>query len=134
MPAPVIDNPILDSPFAEPGHRWVLDDKGVPTGEIATGRRRSEFIVPVPPATHQVYAQAALDLDDAFRKREPNDYINEIRARVGAWRALGEAGVRDTVSPVTARLLRHWRDKTRARRLSFSQIETVIWAAEAISW
>jgi type III restriction enzyme len=133
MPAPIINNPILNSPFAEPGHHWVLDDNGVPTGEIATGRRRSEFIVPVPPATHQVNAQAALDLDDAYGKREPNDYINEIRTRVGAWRALGEAGVRDTVSPVTARLLRQWRDKTREKRLFFCQIEavgTAIWLAE----
>ena len=132
MPTPVIDNPILNSPFAEPGHHWVLDEQGIPTGTIAPGRRRSEFIVPVPPATHQVNAQIALDLDE-YGKRQANDDINEIRARVATWRALGDAGLHNSVSPVTARLLRHWRDKTRTRRLFFCQIEaleTAIWLAE----
>ena len=52
--ATVIDNPILNSPFAEPARHWVLDDNGIPTGVPADGRRRSEFIVPVPPRRHRV--------------------------------------------------------------------------------
>ena len=39
MPAAVIDNPILNSPFAEPSSHWELDENGVvvriPHGEIA---------------------------------------------------------------------------------------------------
>jgi len=133
MSAPVIDTPILNSPFAEPARHWVLDEQGIPTGARATGRRRSEFIVPVPPAKHKVSTQGALDLDDEYGRRLPNDAINEIRKRVAAWRDLGEAGLRAPLSPVTARLLRHWRDPDRSRRLFFCQIEaveTAIWLAE----
>ena len=131
--ATVIDNPILNSPFAEPARHWVLDDNGIPTGVPADGRRRSEYIVPVPPPRHRVNQQAELGLEDAYGQRKANDYVNEIRGRVAAWRALGDAGLRDTVTPVTARLLRHWRDPERARRLFFCQIEateTAIWLAE----
>jgi type III restriction enzyme len=130
---PAIDNPILNSPFAEPARHWVLDDNGVPTGVPADGRRRSEFVVPVPPARHQVRAQAALDLEDEYGQRKANDYINEVRTKVGNWRKLGDAGLRSSVTPVTARLLQYWRDPARSRRLFFCQIEaveTAIWLAE----
>jgi len=115
--AAVIDNPILNSPFAEPTRHWDLDESGIPTGTPALGRRRSEFIVPVPPPKHKVKAQATLDLEDEYGKRQPNDYINEIRAKVAQWRSLGEQGLRP-VTPVTARLLRHWREQGRARSFS----------------
>ena len=49
MSTAVINNPILNSPFAEPSRHWALDQNGIPTGVMAEGRRRSEFIVPVPP-------------------------------------------------------------------------------------
>jgi type III restriction enzyme len=58
----VIDNPILNSPFAEPTRYWPLDEQGIPNGAICKGRRRSDFVVPVPPPRHQT--QATLDLDD----------------------------------------------------------------------
>jgi type III restriction enzyme len=128
----VIDNPILNSPFAAPSRHWVLDDTGVPTGLTADGRRASEYVVPVPPPRHRGKAQGALDLEDEYGTRQSNDYINAIRAKVGAWRALGEAGL-GAVTPVTARLRRHWRDPARTRRLFFCQIEaaeTAIWLGE----
>lgn len=133
VPPAVIDNPILNSPFAEPTRHWVLDENGIPTGFPAEGRRRSEFVVPVPPPKHKLKAQGSLDLEDNFGQRKPNDYINEIRAKVAAWRSLGGAGLRSTVTPVTARLLQHWRDPTRQRRLFFCQVEaveTAIWLTE----
>lgn len=132
MSTPVINDPILNSPFTEPARHWVLGENGIPTGATASGRRRSEFVVPVPPPKHKTKAQASLDLEDEYGNRLPNDAINQVRARVAAWRALGEAGLRG-VTPVTARLLRHWRDPDRARRLFFCQIEaveTAIWLAE----
>lgn len=133
MPPVVIDNPILNSPFVEPTRHWVLDENGIPTGFPAEGRRRSEFVVPVPPPKHKLKAQGSLDLEDNFGQRKPNDYINEIRAKVAAWRSLGSAGLRATVTPVTARLLQHWRDPARQKRLFFCQIEaaeTAIWLTE----
>ena len=99
MPAVVIDNPILNSPYAVPERHWRLDDDGIPTGIVAEGRRHSEYIVPVPPPRHRIGRQSELGLEDERGERRPNDYVNEIRARVAAWRALGEAGLRDTVTP-----------------------------------
>lgn len=122
MAAPVIDNPILNSPFVQPTRHWVLDENGVPTGQPAAGRRRSEFVVPVAPSKHRVKAQASLDLEEEWGRRQPNDYINEIRGKVASWRALGSAGL-SAVTPVTARLLRHWRDLDRTRKLFFCQVE-----------
>ncbi len=133
MPAVAIDNPILNSPFAEPTRHWVLDENGVPTGITAAGRRRSEFVVPVPPPKHRDKSQPELGLEDEQGRRQSNDYINEIRSKVAAWRAMGEAGLATSVTPVTARLLRYWRDPARQRRLFFCQIEaaeTAIWLAE----
>ena len=69
--ATVIDNPILNSPFAEPTRHWVLDENGIPTGVAADGRRRSEYIVPVPPPRHRVNKQAELGLEDAYGERKP---------------------------------------------------------------
>jgi hypothetical protein len=96
--ATVIDNPILNSPFAEPARHWVLDDNGIPTGVPAEGRRRSEYNVPVPPPRHRVNQQAELGLEDAYGERKPNDYVNEIRTRMRQLRAV-EAG---QVFPATA--------------------------------
>jgi type III restriction enzyme len=124
---PVIDNPILNSPFAQPGRHWVLDDRGIPSGAIDQGRRRSEYIVPVPPPRH--ITQGMLDLDDEYGKRKPNDIVNDIRDRVAIWRQNKHPGV----TPVTRRLLEHWTAKDRTRRLFFCQIEaaeTAIWLAE----
>jgi len=72
-------------------------------------------------------------LEEDYGERKPNDYINEIRGKVAAWRGLGAAGLRASVTPVTARLLEHWRDPARTRKLFFCQIEaaeTAIWLAE----
>lgn len=72
-------------------------------------------------------------MEEDYGERKPNDYINEIRGKVAAWRGLGAAGLRASVTPVTARLLEHWRDPARTRKLFFCQIEaaeTAIWLAE----
>ena len=128
-----IDNPILNSPYAEPTRHWELDDTGVPVATWAEGRRRSEYIVPVPPPRHQHVAQGTLELDAEYGKPKSNDYVNELRAKVGAWRNLPRSQQERSVTPVTAQLLRHWRNPERERRLFFCQIEaaeTAIWLAE----
>ena len=51
MPPVVIDNPILNSPFAEPARHFRFDDDGI-TSEIAEGRRRSTYLIPIPDQRH----------------------------------------------------------------------------------
>ncbi|MEU0651751.1 hypothetical protein ABZ485_05835 [Streptomyces albogriseolus] len=36
--AAVIENPIINSPYAEPAWHWELDERGQPTGERVPGR------------------------------------------------------------------------------------------------
>ncbi|GMV85094.1 MAG: hypothetical protein AMXMBFR80_09510 [Dehalococcoidia bacterium] len=42
----VIDDPILNSSYEEPGSYRLFDDDGI-TNEIATGRRPSSYFVPI---------------------------------------------------------------------------------------
>ena len=37
VPSAVIDNPILNSPFAEPTRHWVLDENGIPRASRPKG-------------------------------------------------------------------------------------------------
>ena len=60
-----------------------------------------------------------------------NVLVNEIRKHVDQWRELppGQWGV----TPETQRLLLHWRDPDRERKLFFCQreaVETLIWLTE----
>jgi hypothetical protein len=43
----VIENPILNSPFADPIRHWKFDDDGI-TDEIVESRRISSYFVPIP--------------------------------------------------------------------------------------
>jgi type III restriction enzyme len=58
--AAAIDNTVINSPFVEPVHHFVMED-GKPTGEIADRRRLSEFFVPVPPPRKRAAEQTTLD-------------------------------------------------------------------------
>ena len=42
----IIDNPVINSPFAEPRRHFRFADNGI-TDEIALGRRRSTYFIPV---------------------------------------------------------------------------------------
>ena len=44
----LIENPILNSPFHEPSQHFVFDERGVITGEVREGRRRSIYFTPIP--------------------------------------------------------------------------------------
>ncbi|MDX1423810.1 MAG: DEAD/DEAH box helicase family protein [Kiloniellales bacterium] len=127
-----IDNPILNSPFAEPSRHWQLDADGNPTGNPAEGRRASAYVVPIPKPRKKKADQAELELEGAAGAEvTPNDFINEVRGYVERWRALppGQWGV----SHETARLLQHWRSGAPTPPLFFCQleaVETLIWLAE----
>ena len=44
-----IDNPVLNSPFRVPDRHFELDETGDPSGITNQGRRRSIYLVPIPP-------------------------------------------------------------------------------------
>ncbi|MCB1154175.1 DEAD/DEAH box helicase family protein, partial [bacterium] len=134
------ENPILNSPYEEPDRFHPLDDEGQPLNEPPRqGRRRSEFIAPVPkPRKRKQKADTrqgklGLQADDGIstdeQEYDPNLIINEIRRYLAAWRSQPPASW--GVSPATVRLLNHWRHYPfQGIRPFFCQIEAV----EAVIW
>ena len=122
-------HPILNTPYVEPTKHWALDSKGVPTGEMKSGRRPHKFVVPVAQARRNT-SQSELDL--AEDGSETNTLVNSIRPFVEAWR---RAPAKDwNVTPETERLLKWWRDPS-VREFPFffcqlEAIETLIWLVE----
>lgn len=140
---PFFETPILNSPYEEPSRHHALDDEGQPLNEPPReGRRRSEFITPVPKPRKKKQksdprqGKLGLRSDDKVSSDEqeynPTPIINEIRNHIADWRASTPATWR--VTPATARLLRHWREyHFQGVRPFFCQIEaveTIIWLTE----
>ncbi len=137
---PFFDHPILNSPYAYPAKHWELDKDGQPTQRVAEGRRKAAFITPIPkPKKRSGKGQKDLVFDEGkglsskTQQYDPTSIINEIRGLVDAWRDLANPNLWD-VTPVTARLLRHWRTHVfESIRPFFCQVEaaeTAIWLTE----
>ncbi|MEH6790631.1 BPTD_3080 family restriction endonuclease [Parasphingorhabdus sp.] len=131
------ESPILNSPYEEPGQHWQLSDAGQPTGQIESGRRKSDLTTPIPKAkTTRGNAASQQDLyaDAKGEIYDPTETINGIRSAVESWRALPESQWQ--VTPTTARLLRHWRTHKFANQRPFfcqvEAVETVIWLTEVV--
>lgn len=135
------ENPILNSPYEYPSRHWELDKRGVPTGKIENSRRKPSFLVPIPRARKRLRGkgakQAELDLSDEAgisteEQKYLSDRIADIRSRVDQWRNIPESAWQ--VTPVTARLLNHWRHHKFANRRPFfcqiEAVETLIWLTE----
>lgn len=126
----VIENPIINPPFAEPTQHWELDSRGQPTGELAPGRRPSETWMPVPrakkggkrgSAKHAAQQDELSGFDGILETRQGQSVIGNIRAEVDRWRKTGYPNV----TPTTRRLLEYWTDSGRERKLFFAQVEAV---------
>ncbi len=128
--------PILNSPYETPGKHWELDEDRKPTGVIVGSRRPSRLVTAVPKAKQQgAQEDLALGVEEvstATQQYDPMPIINEVRRHLDAWRRLPPE--QSGVTPVTARLLRHWREHPfRGQRPFFCQIEaveTAIWLCE----
>jgi type III restriction enzyme len=123
-----ITNPVINGPYDEPRLHFQFDDEGI-TDKIVTGRRRSEYFVPVP-QTKKRGAQLQFDNEWTLNRIQPNAFINEIRARVDLWRKRGY----QHTTPTTRRLLEYWADEHRENRVLFAQreaAETAIYLTEA---
>jgi type III restriction enzyme len=136
------EHPVLNSPYNDPARHWELDGQGQPTQRITEGRRRAEFITPIPkPRKRKGKSdQQSLVFDEgAGLSTEKQQYdptsstINELRHHVDQWRRWPNPN-EWPVTPETARLLQHWRHhKFNSIRPFFCQIEaveTAIWLTE----
>jgi type III restriction enzyme len=124
----VIKNPILNSPFDEPGRHFRFDDNGI-TNEVDESRRTSSYFVPIAQPKKKG-RQKVFDTEWTKDRVQENAFINKVRSRVALWRE----GKRPGVTKTTARLLEYWTNPERDRRLFFCQIEaleTAIYLAEA---
>ncbi len=133
--------PILNSPYEYPEQYWELDELGVPTQLIKEGRRPAEFITPIPKpkkrkgSVQQTELSLYESVGEAKAKTEydPTPIINQLRGYVDEWRARKNPAHWD-VTPVTQRLLQHWRHhKFNQFRPFFCQVEaaeTAIWLSE----
>jgi type III restriction enzyme len=119
MPQVVIENPILNSPFAEPNRHFRFGEQGI-TDEIVEGRRESSYFIPIPQARKKTQ-QIAFDTEWTRDRIQENDFINRVRARVGLWRRGGFVGVTST----TFHLLQHWQNPEREHKLFFCQCEAL---------
>ncbi len=115
----VIANPIINSPFEEPKLHFRFSEQGI-TDEIAPGRRQSEYFVPIARPRKKSQQQLAFETWTEDRI-QPNEFINRVRGRVELWRKGGYVGITRT----TRRLLEHWQNPDRERRLFFCQIEAL---------
>ena len=135
------ENPVLNSPYEYPSRHWELDDAGQPTARVVESRRTATFVAPAPPTHRRRAGAPQLSLDAGFggaasdpaQRYDLNAGVDDVRRRVDAWRLLPNR--RDwSVTPETARLLRHWRaHRFAGYRPFFCQIEaaeTAIWLAE----
>ena len=114
-----IDNPVINSPFQEPQRHFKFTQRGI-TEDIAEGRRRSEYFIPMPKPRKQAQTAQMKLLPDP-EVREANLFINKVRAQVTDWRNSGYPGV----TPTTGRLLEHWNNPDNEPRLFFCQREAV---------
>jgi|CXWL01.1.fsa_nt_gi type III restriction enzyme len=128
-------HPILNSPYTYPARHWELDETGQPTNRVIEARRGARYVSPIPRSKKQrptsKSSQRALELGDSTglstptQRYDPTPVINELRARVDAWRALPNPNDWG-VTAETARLLEHWRHHPFASlRPFFCQVEAV---------
>ncbi len=115
----VIENPVINSPFAEPERHFRFADEGI-TNEIVGQRRTSSYFIPIA-APKKKGKQLQFETEWTQDRIEENKFINQVRSRVKQWRENRHFGVTCT----TGQLLQYWTRSDRERRLFFCQIEAL---------
>ncbi len=115
----IIDNPVRNSPHKEPSRHFRFSEEGI-TDEIMEGRRPSSYFVPVPKAKKKG-RQLELNTEWTEDRVKENEFVNQVRDRVGRWRQMGYPHVTRT----TAQLLEYWTAPDREKKLFFCQIEAL---------
>ena len=126
------DNPILNSPYAEPDRHYATDNRGnLNYRDIRRGRRIFIPDVPQVPLSQQKQGDF-FDVNDV-RAEYAEHLVNRLRDLVGEWRRQDYRGI---TSRVTRDLLQHWfasPERAAHQRLFFAQreaIEAAIWINE----
>jgi type III restriction enzyme len=130
MPQAVIENPIINSPFAAPERHFRFTEEGI-TDEIVTDRRSSAYFIPIA-RPKKKGKQLQFETEWTQDRIEQNRFVNQVRERVKLWRAGGYVGITAT----TRRLLDYWTESERERKLFFCQIEaleTLVYITEVAS-
>jgi type III restriction enzyme len=118
-----VEQPILNSPFAEPLEHWQIEEGKAP--QRAQGRRQAGYFYRDP----SVEPEAGQASRGEWQELE---LVTLIRQRLEMWRDAGYPGA----SRTTLDLLRHWRREGREQPLFFAQVEaaeTIIFLNEARS-
>ena len=135
------EHPILNSPYQYPARHWELDGQGQPTQQIIDSRRGAEFITPIPKPRRRRAARSQQQfvfdegkgLSTEEQQYDVTALVNEIRRNVDQWRTL-PSPQQWGVTPVTARLLQHWRchdfSDIRPFFCQVEAVETAIWLTE----
>jgi len=126
------ENPILNSPYAEPRRHYATDTHGdLNYKDIRDGRRIFSPDVPQVPLGQQ--AQGSMfDVND-LRSDYGEHLVNQLREQMREWR---ESGYRGVTSRVTRDLLAYWfanPAREPHQKLFFAQqeaVETAIWLNE----
>src|SRR5579885_2882417 len=108
----IIENPVLNSPFEEPGRHFRFSDDGI-TNDIVEQRRVSSYFITIArPPKKAAQLQLPFDTEWTQDRLEENKFINQIRMRISTWRQGGYLGVTKT----TAQLLSYWTNPERERK------------------
>jgi type III restriction enzyme len=123
---PTVDNPIINSAFAEPERHWVIRKGATP--ENKAGRRTASYYYRVPEGASRGKARKE-QTRELFESDKPGEEVelqvaNQIRERLQSWRKRNYEGA----SAISRELLALWQSEDRRQRLFFAQRE----AAEAI--
>ncbi|MBI2759967.1 MAG: hypothetical protein HYX51_00885 [Chloroflexi bacterium] len=113
----VIENPVINSPFAEPARHYFFGDSGI-TDKIIPTRRPSSSFVPIAESRSRSAGQQTIE-DWTGDRIEENPTVNKIRVSVRKW-VSGRYALDTTAA--TRRLLEHWTSPERDRPL-FSNVE-----------
>ncbi|MBC7946079.1 MAG: type II toxin-antitoxin system HicA family toxin [Burkholderiales bacterium] len=123
-----VANPILNSPYAEPGLHWYIREGEA--AELREGRRASVVFPPRDQTQAWDISDGALRASQEYPAGFDLMLVAQIRERIAQWRASGYAGTTRT----TLELLHWWQREGREHRLFFAQFEaaeTVIFLTEA---
>ena len=107
-----VEEPIINSPFAEPKAHWAYDKSG--KANKISGRRSARYFW-----TTQRVTSGQTDLEGIGGDygSEPLPLVNALREDVKRWRDSGY----ENATQVTKKLLAHWTREDRKRRFFFCQ-------------